>query len=600
MKLLFDIETNGFVEELTTIHSLVAINVETEELYSFADQEGYAPIKEGLALLEQAIELSGHNIIGFDLRALHKLGHLKDVKLNDPKLFDTVVASRLIYAHMESFDWSKKHKDMPVKMYGKHSLESWGYRLGDYKGDFGKGQDWKHWSKEMQDYCEQDVKLNLKLYKKLKGAGYSEQALSLEHRFAALLEKQMERGVPFDVKRAGKLVEEIKPQKEALHKKLVEIVPPFKSYTTFTPKRNNKKLGYQEGVSIARETVTAFNPGSRPQIVKFLKRKYRWQPTDFTDKGFPKVDREVLGKLTDWTEVPLILDYLDMAKLLGMLESGNQSWLSHFRNGRIYGRIIHNGAITGRCTHFAPNLGQIPSTKSYKGQQCRELFYAGEGYKIVGCDAKGLELRMLGHFLARYDQGAYGREVVEGDVHTLNQNAAGLALRDDAKRFIYAHNYGAGDALLGSIVEPQSSEERQKQIGATLRRAFELRIPSIRELVRDVKSKVKVSKKIKGLDGRWLFPRGQHMGLNTLLQGAGAVVMKLAAVLADDKCVEENLEGYMALHVHDEMQFLVSDKDAERVAEILAWSIAEAGRQLNLRVPLEGESKIGNNWAETH
>jgi DNA polymerase-1 len=599
MKLLFDIETNGYLEVTDRIHSLVCIDVETEELFSFADQTGYQPISTGIEMLKEAEELSGHNLLGFDLQVFQKL-RLLDINLNDDRIFDTLVASRLIYAHIETLDWERRYKDMPIKLYGRHSLESWGYRLGEHKGDFGKQNDWSRWTKEMQDYCEQDVLVNFKLYNRLKEANYPEKSLRLEHKFAAVLEKQMTQGVHFDHKKASALVKDIEPKLEETKKQLKAIVPPFKTYTTFTPKRDNRTLGYKKDVPIARELVTEFNPGSRPQIVKHLKRAYGWQPVDFTDKMNPKVDRDVLGKLTHWPEVPLILDYLDMAKLMGMLMSGEQSWLTHFRDGRLYGRIIHNGAITGRCTHFNPNLGQIPSTRSFMGGECRELFYAPQGYRFVGCDVKGLELRMLGHYLSKYDNGDYGREVVEGDVHTLNQQAAELPTRDDAKTFIYAYLYGAGDAKLGSIVEPEASEARQKQIGSQLRRKFELRISSLRELGRDVKQKVKATKKLRGLDGRLLFPRGQHMALNTLLQGAGAVVVKMATVLADEMILEAGLDTHQVLHVHDEFQFICKEGQEEQLTEILLDSVRLAGEQLEVRLPLSGDCKIGMNWRETH
>lgn len=601
MKLVFDIETNGFLDVLDRIHSLVAYDIDSGKLYSFADQTGYEPISKGIALLKQADQLIGHNILGFDLPALKKLGLLDYEPMDCEKYVDTLVMSRLHYAHIESLDWNYKWAGMPIKLYGKHSLESWGYRVKYNKGDFGKQNGWDTWSKAMQDYCEDDVHLNVKVYSKvLTAMRQAPIASELEHKFSVVLEKQMTDGVPFNTANAKKLADEIRPQAKELKANLQAIVPPFISYSTFTPKRNNKTLGYQAGVPIAKKLETIFNPGSRPQIVRFLKKNYRWQPVDFTDKNNPKVDREVLGKLTNWREVPMILDYLDMSKLMGMLETGKNSWLNFVKNGRLHGRIIHNGAITGRCTHFNPNLGQVPAVRSFKGLECRELFYAPDGYRFVGCDASGLELRMLGHYLYRYDGGEYAREVVEGDIHTLNQQAAQLPTRDDAKTFIYAVSYGAGDAKLGSILEPQASESRQRSIGAQLRARFELRIPSYRTLVSDVKQKVKVSKGLRSLDGRYLYPRGQHMALNTLLQGAGAVVMKKACVLAYEMIQEAGLDAYQVLHVHDEMQYICIEKDAEQLGTILEDSIRLAGEYFKLNLALKGVSKIGNNWGETH
>jgi DNA polymerase I-like protein with 3'-5' exonuclease and polymerase domains len=599
MKALFDIETNGFLSQTDRIHSLVITDLETNEIYSYANQDDYPAISEGIKLLNQADLISGHNIIRFDIPALDKL-KLTSIDIRDPRITDTLVLSRLIYAHIKTVDWSKRFKDMPIRLYGKHSLEAWGYRLKFQKGDFGKQEGWENWSKAMQDYCEQDVKLNALLYKKLMSKELPQQSLDLEHEFALNMSEMMDTGVPFDKAAADALFKSVEPDRLALKAKLEEVIPKNVHYDEFTPKRDDKKKGYVRGVKVYRKIETTFNPGSRQQIVKFLKKKYKWNPVVFTEKGNPSVGREVLEKLSHFPEVPLIMDYLDMTKLMGSLSSGAESWLSHYDNGRIYGSIIHNGAITGRCTHSKPNLGQVPAVRSYKGKECRALFRAPDGFRFVGCDVKGLELRMLGHYLSRYDAGTYGKEVVEGDIHTLNMRAAGLNSRDDAKTFIYAHNYGAGDPLLGAIVLPTGTEVEQRAVGAQLRKDFQSRVAGIGDLIRDLKQTVRTREYIRGLDGRLLYPRNQNNALNTTLQGAGAVVVKVITNLACKDIRNAGLDAKLVLHVHDELQFLVREDHTDKVVEILDRAVPDSGEILKLKLPLEGECKIGLNWMETH
>lgn len=592
---VFDIETDGFLDVLTKIHCLVVQCARTGELRSFADKPGYEPINVGLTLLYQAEMVIGHNILCFDLPAITKV--YPDWRYQG-EVYDTLTMSRVIYANMISVDFKFKFKGMPMSMYGRHSLASWGYRLGDWKGDYSGG--WDKWSKDMQDYCEQDVRVNTKIYKKLLEKNYDPRCTELEHEFQKYIISQEYHGVPFDVEKAEAMANEIGPAKEALKNKIRETIPFLVKEEEFIPKRDNKTMGYKKGVPFIKRKEIPFNPGSRTQIVKLLKSKYGWNPTDFTDKGNPTVKREVLEKLTDWEEVPYLIDYLDMHKLSGQLYSGQYAWLKLQKEGRIHGGVITNGAVTGRCTHNRPNLAQVPSLRSYKGEECRSLFYAPKGYKMVGADASGLELRMLAHYLTPFDGGRYGRIIIEEDVHTANQQAAGLESRDDAKTFIYAYLYGAGDAKLGSIVEPKSSESRQRTIGADLRRKFLTKTEGLGKLVARVNNAYKTRRHLIGLDGRLLHPRSAHKALNTLLQGGGAVVMKQATVLAAQELRADGLIWQPALHIHDEIQILTKEDNAEMAGQILVDGIVKAGTTLNLQCPLDGEYKIGDSWAETH
>lgn len=588
----FDIEADGLLNVVSKVHSLVISNGETT--YSCADQVGYTPIEEGLEILSKADVVCGHNIIDYDLPALQKV--YPGLTFQGEAL-DSLVFSRLALPHMALVDHINiigKKYTLPRDLRGRHTLESWGRRLGEYKGDYNGG--WAHWSEEMQHYCEQDVIVTMKLMEHLNSLNFSKESIKLEHEFAKCIFDLQKNGIGFNVTKAEALRKEVAQSHIDLKKKIISVVPP--QYDVFIPKRDNKTKGYKKGVPFNKPRI--FNPGSRKQIIEHLITKYKWNPVDFTDKGNVKLNGEVLDGLP-YDEAPLFSDYLQATKLLGQLSSGEKSWLKLLRAGKIYGRINHNGARTGRCTHSNPNLAQIPRIGNFKGRECRGLFYHTEGV-LVGCDASGLELRNLAHYLYPYDKGKYAKKILEGDIHTSNQKDAGLETRDQAKRFIYAFNYGAGDVKLGSIVDPSTTEEEQREIGKRLRASFTHKVDGLGNLLDQIKAVHRTRGWFKGLDGRKLHSVSAHSALNTILQGAGAIIMKKATVLAMDEIKRREWDHHtkLLLHVHDEIQVGTEKHYAEEVGEILADSIRLAGEHFKFRIPLEGEYKIGKNWAETH
>jgi DNA polymerase I-like protein with 3'-5' exonuclease and polymerase domains len=188
---------------------------------------------------------------------------------------------------------------------------------------------------------------------------------------------------------------------------------------------------------------------------------------------------------------------------------------------------------------------------------------------------------------------AYAREIVEGDIHTKNQNAAGLSTRAQAKTFIYALLYGAGPAKIGTIVGG-SAKEGQALIATFLRNT-----PALKQL-REKVERLSAEGTLPGLDGRVLQVRSAHAALNTLLQSAGAIVMKQGLILLDEKIRKAKINAQFVANVHDEIQIEVDEKDAVRVGEFAVQSIREAGEFFNMRCPLDGEYKIGKTWAQTH
>ncbi len=643
----FDCETDGFLEHLTVIHSLVVKDKITGEVWSCTDADmNYPGIAVGLKVLSEAALIIGHNIMRFDIPAIQKV-FPEWTTVAQP--FDTLVVSRLIWTNLLNADFAFGKKPQgrmfPSRLRGRHSLEAWGYRLGLWKGDYfankklewiaehgernaSKDKDaydeglafyaWGTWSKEMQDYCETDVEVNEALYIKIMSKEYSAEAIQLEHDFLEIILRQEANGICFDVAAAQALYEELVPLREAIREQCYVLFPDwYQPGKMVFPK---KTLNYKDPLTPDRLECykdedgrrwghyseikyVSFNPGSRPQIADRLTQKYGWEPVDFTDKGAPKIDEEVIGSL-EYEEAPLIAKFLMLDKRTSQLAEGKQAWLKQVKDdGRIYGMVDTCGTVTGRCSHSKPNLAQVPSIVNAKGvvpygKECRSLFYAPEGWIMVGVDASGLELRCLAHFMARYDDGVYRDELLSGDIHTANQIAAGLPTRDQAKTFIYAFLYGAGDAKIGKIVRAGKAE------GSRLKKKFLSGVPALNKLIKLVKTRAK-TKWIGGLDGRRLFIRSAHSALNTLLQSAGALVMKKALVIAVHETLPaaglvEGEDYLLVLNVHDEFQAYVKPGKEEAFATAATSAIRMAGDHFEFRCPLDGDSKFGRTWADTH
>ena len=321
-----------------------------------------------------------------------------------------------------------------------------------------------------------------------------------------------------------------------------------------------------------------------------------WKPTQFTPDGKPKVDESILSEL-DYPEAKILSEHFLIQKRIGMLAEGANAWLKLEQDGKIYGSVITNGANTGRCTHQKPNVAQTPSVGVPYGKECRSLFTVPNGFSLIGCDASGLELRCLAHYLGAFDEGSFTKQLLDGDIHTYNQKQIGLPTRDLAKRVKYGCIYGIGDARLGAVVGKSSQEG--KRIKAKL---FEA-LPALKQLRDNVIIAVRNKKYLLGLDKRKLIPRSEHSSLNLLIQSAGALLIKQATVILHKKLKEKNYDENicaMVAHVHDELQLQCKSNYANEVGELAVQSIKDAGTHFNFRCPLDAEFKIGNTWADTH
>ncbi len=604
MALIFDIETNGLYEDTTTIHSLVIYDTDSQKTYSCADQDGYMSIREGIELLEQSDVIVGHNVIKFDIPVIQKF--YPSFKPQG-KIFDTLLVSKLVYPDigvMDDINIRKgRYKASLVLKNGKkkvirgsYSLFAFGYRLQEYKGDYCQQDDcWLEWSVDMQRYCEQDVTVTKVLYERLQKYDIPEETINLENKFAQIIFLQEQRGIYFDKEKAIELAAKLTKQKLELEKRIRLAFPNEIREEVFIPKVNNKTRGYVKGVPFTKKTVVEFNPSSRQMIANGLIRKYGWKPVKHSETGLPVIDEEVLETL-DYAEAPLLKEYFLITKTLGQLADGKNAWLKMIaKDGAIHGHVDTIGAVTCRCTHNSPNLAQVPAVGGFMGKECRELFIAREGYKLVGCDASGLELRCLAHYMNDSD---YTNEILNGDIHTKNQQMAGLKTRAEAKRFIYAFNYGGGDELIGSIVGGT------KEDGKKIRKKFLQGLPKLNLLINGVKAKIKEKGYLKGIDKRTLKVREQYKGLNVLLQSAGAIVMKKALCILYDDCLNKGWQYgndfAFVLNVHDEYQAEVKPEFVDEYKILAVEAIKKAGEALGFRCPLDGEAKVGNSWYDTH
>jgi len=676
---IFDIESDGLLNRITKVHVMHITEFETGRKFKFLQHN----IEEGLALLEDADMVVAHNGLGFDIPALSKLYPQFELK---GKIRDSLVMTRVMFSHQKELDFRLHERGViPAKFIGKHSLDSWGYRVGKYKGDYADKKEkeakllgitdedeildyvWGNYTEELDEYCANDVEVTVVLWEMLMEQAYPEFPIIFEHEFADYCVRQEANGFPFNVEAALVLEKELRDGKEKITTECEENFPSRMEAvgkTTYGKLResyneidwdtiNNPELEdmvYEilanhaqdkpvEAMTIPKRTLkykdpargdrTAgcpftpiffkeFNPGSRQQVAARLMEQ-GWEPQDFTEKGNIKIDDIILKNASEQFPIATTLaDYFSVNKTLGQLADGDNGWLKLVTpENKIHHYVNPCGAVTGRCTHAKPNLGQVPAISKDKnknikmgreggwGYECRSLFYTTSPFVMMGSDLSGIELRCLAHYMAQFDDGEYGRELLEGDIHTVNMNAAGLESRDQAKTFIYALLYGAGPEKIGSIVAPFSNQATQIRIGKELTEKFLRNIPALKKLMKLLKNEARRGF-IEGIDGRRLYIRAQHAALNTLLQNAGAMIAKKWVLLFEEimesKGYVHSWDGDFAMmaFVHDEIQVSVLEAIAKEAGEISAVAAGEAGDYFKFKLPVAAEYKIGLNWGSTH
>ena len=583
LSLVFDIETDAL--KATKVWCIVAQDSDSGTVYKFAPHQ----LESGLELLKSADKLIGHNILGFDIPVIK---NILGVDLSNKILIDTLVLSRLFNPSRE----------------GGHSLAMWGYRLKYPKDNF---EEFEIYSPKMLNYCLRDVQINKLVLEALKkeSKGFSKESVALEHGVGLIMKRQEEDGFEFDEQQAEKLLAYLYKRMGEVEDEVHETFKPRKVFEKILPSYKKdgslSKLGFNETTnkrvhlleeehtllklgtpSFVRTHEEEFNLGSRKQIGEYL-QDFGWKPKKRTPTGLPMVDEKTLSRIKNIPEAKLIAEYLLLQKRIAQIES----WIEAVEgDGRVHGFVIPNGTITGRMAHRAPNMAQVPSSKSPYGIECRACWTVPKGYKLIGIDASSLELRMLAHYMKDEE---YTNEIINGDIHSRNQKIAGLQSRNQAKTFIYALLYGAGDQKIGNVVGGSKADGRK------LRERFFANQPTFKAL-RDRVTKAAKKDFIKGIDGRRIHIRNAYSALNSLLQGGGAIVMKRALIILNNEANKRNLDFKFVANIHDEWQVEVHEAHAEYFGKLGVESIKEAGEYYKMKCPLDAQYKIGEDWSETH
>ena len=414
------------------------------------------------------------------------------------------------------------------------------------------------------------------------------ESVVLEHQIAELMSQQKTTGWPFDVQKAQELENTLLTRLEKLRSQ-AESICTYVPGNLFTPRRDNQKQGYVAGAEMQR--LKDFNPSSREHIAWWFKTFQGWTPTKLTPTGKPVIDETVLKEIG--TEEALVfLEILVIQKKLGMLSQGTNAWLKLVKDGRLH-HSCFIGAVTHRMAHSHPNLAQVSSDKD-----CRELFITQPNWKLVDSDLSGIELRLFAHYLHRYDGGRYAKILLEQDIHQVNADKIGISRRQ-VKTITYCFLYGGGNQKLGLSYDNMLSPEAAKKKGAEIRRAYLDAVEGLEDLVNATR-RVAEGGSIRAIDKRQIIVDKEHKALNCLLQGSAAVIAKRWLLLTD-----RNLRMSMFNHeryafVHDEQVLGAPHLIAHDVAEVCKLSALQAGEYYNIRLPIEADAQVGDNWAEVH
>lgn len=704
LRLIFDAETDGLLDKVTVCHCLVIKDADTGQVWKFRRNKREDTIAKGLAMLDTADLIFGHNIVAYDIPMFELLFGWQPQAI----IRDTMVLARLLFPDQKDKDFRLKEQGkLPGKDIGKHTLDSWGHRLGMFKGDYKKKKTeeaialgilpdtdemrlfvWGRWTEELEGYCANDVEVTNLLMLMAETRESSVDSVWVQHRLADLMHRQERTGFRFNVPEALILKEELVEARVKLEvqltrefpgrfipKKRIDVCPASYLVTeeeeettlwwgvaetknTDAPKwKDPLRPRWSTGDQFTPIIWQEFNPRSRPQIVDRL-TSMGWEPEDedYTEKGNVKANDVILRRIAERYPVAEVLaDLMAVNKLMGQLADGKNSWLNLVGDdGFIHAYVNPCGAVTTRATHSYPNLAQVPAIKTKKvltsqiefgegdeawitdkqghripviakrsvepdkqqtvkllglkggwGVESRRLFTVPKGWVLVGSDLAGIELRCLAHRMAKYDGGAYGRVLLEGDIHSENQTLAGLDSRDTAKTFIYAFLYGAGDEKIGKIVSPLSPPHIQRKIGKELKARFLRNLPALSRVIRDTIQQAR-RKYLVGLDGRRLFVRSKHAALNTDLQGMGATIANWWLIFIENKLTDLGYEyGWdgdytFCAWVHDEVQIACREGLEESIEKVCIDAAAECGVHLGFTLPVEASASHGFDWSQTH
>jgi DNA polymerase-1 len=624
LNIIIDIETDDLYHP-KNLWLVGCKNIDTGEVHVFENVG-----KDPQPFLEYARRVDtfiGHNLIGFDLRWLN---HFTGLRLDLFKYVDTLVVSRTLNFNLE----------------GGHSLEAWGERLKEPKGNF---KDFSKLSEEMRVYLRQDLEVTHKLYLKLEPYLKSDlwkEPLILEHQIAFICKDMNANGFAFDLPKAKSLYQELDLQLSSLKEYILKAFPPkvvavkevmpqetkkgtlnLKDFRFLSPNQEGiiDVSSYAPGHPFTVIKFEPFNPSSTRQIVERL-NGFGWEPVNRT-KGHIEANRNqdlerldhfhTYGWKVDEENLATLPEHAPEAarKLVQWLLLRNRhqvlgDWvkLASEANGRIHGQFLHIGAWTGRMSHNSPNMANIPSVRGDAlgleggyGKEFRELWTANKGGLLIGADADAIQLRILAHYMndARFTEALInGKKELGTDAHTLNMKALGriCGSRDLAKTFIYAFLLGAGIEKIANILKctyREAKEAVENFLGF---------YPKLEDLKYRQIPKDSARGYFRGLDGRLVLQDSDHLMLAGYLQNGEAVIMKKANIIWRKELKEKNIPFKQVNFVHDEWQVSVPNDTilAQSVGKIMVQSLVTTGEILKLNCPLAGNFKIGLNWFDTH
>lgn len=592
---VFDIEADGFLEDVSKIHC-ISLSVDGEEPACFTN------VKNALQYLTKADTIVGHNIIGYDLPVLRKL--CSWIPQQNQTIRDTLPLSRIVWPDIINKD--ALNCNIPKKYWGRYSLRAFGHRMDMHKGEI---ECFDFFTQEMVAYCNQDVRITNSLYGLVKKLGVTEEAAKLEISFAILAQEMYECGIQFNTCKAAVLYNTLLDESKECLDKVKDLVPP-KERTLKTPAYWTDTLtGVQYETKAAapasakpdlkrgpnKVKVTPFNPLSRPQVAVYLKSR-GWKPEKLTTTGQPQVNEGILLSIKNIPAAQILAKLYRVNKLIAMLAEGKEAWMKLAHKDRIHPRLKPMGTVSGRTSCVRPNLQQVPSPRLPYGKDCRELFCAKPGYVLVGCDAKSLEVRCFAHYISKYDGGEFAKQVVAGDIHQDNADLM-VCDRQTAKNTFFALIYGASPTKIATMLDVDLVHA-ERLLDSLFRKR-----PEMQHLIGGIKRAAKTRGYLRGVDGRKLIPRSVHSSVNLLIQAAGACVAKQAAVnmreyIIDNKmgCLGVRIVGF----IHDEILIEAPEHKAGQLLMAASRAFRETTTQFDLRCPMDGEGEIGDTWYNVH
>jgi len=602
---VIDVEADSLIP--TVVWCLCAVNVVTGDEVTLVGGED---IKTWVDLRKaEGCKFVGHNIIAYDA---FNLNRLLGTRLTISDLVDTLLLS-MIYS---------------PSLGGGHSLEDWGTRLRFPKGRF---DDFSRLSDDMVAYCLNDCRLTRRVYvelvRRLLAVKQSEVGLDIEHRSWQLIQQQKRTGFPFNIQEANILYAKLRGIENDIRDEIYIHIPPtlecIRSYKrAFKQDGSSSRPYLQHLESYERLELTGdggynayqyvpFNIGSPDQrVAKLL--ELGWIPgegEERTETGKPKPTSKgqlvpslvAFVELSGRPEPRLIARWMEINARANMVNT----WIEAYdeRTGRIHGSLWL--ANTLRYRHSGPNTANIPAVRVDKGGQpllsetgaytyeARDLWTCSDSVnrRLVGVDAKGIQLRVLAHYLNNKE---FTDAVLGGDPHSYNQAIGGFASRAIAKTFIYAFLLGAGDAKVGQIISGSQKD------GKEVKRRFVGNFPGLRELLERLEREIERNGRIRLCDGTSVIVTAPHTRLGYLLQGDESRIMKKAAILTAREVQRRGLDVQKVGDIHDEWQTDVLLRDVDPFIELCNETFPQVGRFFNYRIPINCDTKVGLTWAETH